>query len=230
MYQKLVVESPILLLKFALTFPDPPLSKENAQMKLSEAILLGSTVVAPKAGSVRFSRENAGCALGMAAIATGCTFGKPLRQIPVKDLRTVNMEEIFGVWLLRSIARPCDCRPPITLRGLHLKQIGAYLSDRRSAALPREMRIKDIIAHLFDHHVMVKKDWTIDRLAAWVERWESTDLRRATPATPANPTSALQSLRADVEDREEWQKTRQAFEAKFEAKTSVRRRRGASVG
>jgi hypothetical protein len=200
-------------------------------MKLSEAILLGSTVVTPKAGSVRFSRENAGCALGMAAIATGCTFVEPLRQIPVKDLRTVNVEEIFGPWLLWHVVRPCDCRTPIiTLRGLRLEQVTAYLSDRRSPALPHEMRIKDIIAHLFDHHVMVKKNWTLDQLAAWVERWESTNLGPATLAIPANRRSALQAPRADVEDRKEWQKTRQAFEAKFEAKTSVRRRRGPAIG
>jgi hypothetical protein len=43
-------------------------------MKLSEAILLGSTVVTPKAGALRFSGENAGCALGMAAIASGSEF------------------------------------------------------------------------------------------------------------------------------------------------------------
>ena len=70
-------------------------------MKLSEAILLGSTVVHPRAGSLRFSRTDEGCALGMAAIAVGCKFGGPLRQIPVKDLRTSNIESVFGPWLLR---------------------------------------------------------------------------------------------------------------------------------
>ena len=187
-------------------------------MKLSEAILLGSTVVRPKAGSLRFSRENAGCALGMAAIAAGCTFVEPLRQIPGKDLRTVNVEEIWGRWLLRQVVRPCDCRTPITLRDLHLKQITAYLSDRRSAALPREMRVKDIIAHLFDHHVMVKKNWTLDELATWVERWESSDLAQATLIAHAKRRSRPWPLSPSSDDGVEWQKTRQAFEAKINAK------------
>ena len=64
-------------------------------MKLSEAILLGSTVVTPKAGALRFSGQNAGCALGMAAIASGCTFSPPEREIPVKDLRSLNVEDIW---------------------------------------------------------------------------------------------------------------------------------------
>jgi hypothetical protein len=129
-------------------------------MKLSESILLGSTVVTPKAGVLHSSRENAGCVLGMAAIASGCTFVPLQRQIPVKDLRTVNVEDIWGPWLLRVVTRPWDCRPPITLSALRLKEITAYLFDRGSAPLPREMRIKDIIAHLFDHHCMSKRNWT----------------------------------------------------------------------
>ncbi|MGB9198470.1 MAG: hypothetical protein WCB53_16230 [Terriglobales bacterium] len=180
-------------------------------MKLSEAILLGSTVVSPKAGSIRFSRENAGCALGMAAIATGCTFVKPLRQIPAKDLRTVNVENIWGLWLLRPVVRPCDCRTPITLRGLRLGQIIAYLSDR-SAPLPRDMRIKDIIAHLFDHHVMVKKNWTLDQLAAWVERWEPNSYPQGMPEADTNRIPRVQPQSVDPDDGAEWLRTRQAFE------------------
>jgi hypothetical protein len=37
---------------------------------------------------------------------------------------------------------------------------------------PREMRIKDVIAHLFDYHVVERKTWTLDQLVAWVEMWE----------------------------------------------------------
>src|SRR5215470_16161750 len=102
-------------------------------MRLSEAILLGNTVVHPRAGSLRFSKTNEGCALGMAAIAAGCAFRTPPRQIPVKDRRTVNIESIFGSWLLRVVMRPCECQ----------------------SEFPREMRIKkDVIAHLFDFHMM----------------------------------------------------------------------------
>jgi hypothetical protein len=34
------------------------------------------------------------------------------------------------------------------------------------------MRVKDIIVHLFDYHVMEKRDWTLEQLVAWVETWE----------------------------------------------------------
>jgi len=81
-------------------------------MKLSEAILLGSTVVTPKAGALHFYGENAGCALGMAAIASGCTFSPAQRLIPVKDLRTVNVEDIWGPWLLRVVIPPAAVAPP----------------------------------------------------------------------------------------------------------------------
>ena len=195
-------------------------------MKLSEAILLGSTVVTPKAGALHFSGENAGCALGMAAIASGCTFSPAQRQIPVKDLRTVNVEDIWGSWLLRVVIRPCDCRAPITLRSLRLKEITAYLFDRGSCPLPRGMRIKDIIAHLFDHHVMGKRNWTLDQLVGWLESWEPSELAQNTFIYDAS----LKSLSAPQshglsDDTVEWQKTCKAFEAKVNAK----RRRGPSA-
>jgi hypothetical protein len=93
-------------------------------MKLSEAILLGSTVVTPRP-ELFISGENTGCALGMAARANGCTFSPAEHQIPVKDLCTGNVEDIWGPWLLRVVVRPCDCRAPIKLSRLRLKEITA---------------------------------------------------------------------------------------------------------
>lgn len=119
-------------------------------MRLSEAIVLGSTVLTPRAGSFVSPGREGGCALGMAAFVVGCTFAPPIRQIRAKDRRTLNSEDIWGAWILSVVMRPCEC----------------------SAQLPCEMRIKDIIAHLFDDHVMEKKDWTLDQLAAWVDAWE----------------------------------------------------------
>ena len=195
-------------------------------MKLSEAILLGSTVVTPKAGALHFSGENAGCALGMAAIASGCTFSPAQRQIPVKDLRTVNVEDIWGSWLLRVVVRPCDCRAPITLSRLRLKEITGYLLDRGSCTLPRGMRIKDIIAHLFDHHVMAKRNWTLDQLVGWVERWEPGGLAQGTLIRDVSRESLSPSQSHDLsDDAVEWQRTCDAFEAKVNAK----RRRGPSA-
>jgi hypothetical protein len=194
-------------------------------MKLSEAILLGSTVVTPKAGALHFYGENAGCALGMAAIASGCTFSPAQRLIPVKDLRTVNVEDIWGPWLLRVVIRPCDCRAAITLRSLRLKEITAYLFDRGSGTLPRGMRIKDIIAHLFDQHVMGKRDWTLDQLVGWLEGWELTELGQNTLIAHVSRKSLSPMQWHDLsDDATEWQKTCEAFEAKVNAK----RRRGPS--
>ena len=195
-------------------------------MKLSESILLGSTVVTPKSGALRFSGENAGCALGMALIANGCTFSPAQRQIRAKDQRTLNVEDIWGPWLLRVVIRPCDCPAPVKLTRLRLKEIPAYLFARWSGTLPRDMRIKDIIAHLFDHHVMAKRNWTLDQLVAWVERWEPSeplrntliaDLARIPPPPPQSNDLS--------DDTAEWQQTREAFEAKVSAK----RRRGLSA-
>ena len=195
-------------------------------MKLSEAILLGSTVVTPKAGALRFSGQNAGCALGMAAIASGCTFSPPEREIPVKDLRTLNVEDIWGPWLLRVVIRPCDCRAPITLSSLRLKEITAYLFHRGSGTLPRGMRIKDIIAHLFDHHVMGKRDWTLDQLVGWLEKWEPRELARDIFIDYVSLKSLSPPHSYELSDNAtEWQKTREAFEARVNAK----RRRGPSA-
>jgi hypothetical protein len=43
-------------------------------MKLSEAILLESTMLAGNPGGQSFSETKSGCALGMAAVAWGSTF------------------------------------------------------------------------------------------------------------------------------------------------------------
>jgi len=186
-------------------------------MKLSEAMLLGSTVLTPKAGALHFPSENAGCVLGMAAVATGCTFtGRP-RQIPVRDLRTVNIEDIFGPWLLRVVISPCGCRTAIPVETSCIQQLFASLGPQ-----PLEMRIKDVIAHLFDKHFMGKGDWTLDQLVSWVERWEPSELAQATFRAHASRGSHPQPPLPDSDDAVEWQRTRQAFETKINAK---RRRR-----
>jgi hypothetical protein len=105
------------------------------------------------------------------------------------------------------------------------KEITAYLFDRGSP-LPREMRIKDIIAHLFDHHCMGKRNWTIDQLATWIERWEPTELAQNTLMAHASRKSLLRPQSHELSDNAvEWQKTCQAFAAKGNAK----RRRGPSA-
>jgi len=167
-------------------------------MKLSDAILLGSTVLVAKPGQY-FSETDAGCALGMAAIAKGYKFQRPsafrLRgnratrrhYVPVKNRRTLGTEGVWGDWVLNIMARPCQCW---------------------RLFVPREMRIKDIIAHLFDRHVMARKNWTLDQLVAWVKTVEPDEvLPPAAMVHSAEPVPEQQEV-------EEWQRVRQAFEAR----------------
>jgi len=169
-------------------------------MKLSEAILLGSTVLAPKAGGQLFTEKQAGCALGMAAVARGCSF-RPVTHFDQKDKRTLGTEGVWGRWVLTPVARPCQC--------------WRFL-------MPREMRIKDVIAHLFDHHVMRRKNWTLEQLVEWVKTVEPKDAvapSRARVIRPADPTYSWRHLSGDEEEPEgpssqeakEWQAVRQAF-------------------
>ncbi len=169
-------------------------------MKLSEAILLGSTMIAAKEGGQYFSETKSGCALGMAAVARGCTFsrgtGAKKRVAPVNwnERRTLGTEGVWGQWVLQVVARPCDCW---ILRA------------------PRKMRIKDVVAHLFDFHVMKKKNWTLDQLAGWVQTWEPNE---TTPEPIANPRSSgaisMESRLDRLQAEQEWEQVRQAFESR----------------
>jgi hypothetical protein len=91
----------------------------------------------------------------------------------------------------------------------------------------RKMRIKDIIAHLFDYHIMGKENWTLEQLVTWVERVEPKE----TPlefgpglVIQERETQWLefqrfrqeteQRLRVERQQAEEWQTVRSAFEAR----------------
>ncbi len=178
-------------------------------MKLSEAILLGSTVLTPRAGGQHFPETQSGCALRMAAIANGCTF-RTVKQFDERDRRTLGTEGVWGNWVLQKVARPCDCW---------------------RIWIAREMRIKDIITHLFDWHVMVKKNWTLERLVAWVETVGPKNLAPSANMGPETLErlsqmqigSGLQN-EEDREDADKWQARVSAFAVRHES----RRRRSAS--
>src|SRR5215475_6788280 len=131
-------------------------------MKLSEAILLGSSILTPRAGRQHFAETQEGCALGMAAVARGCTFRTWTKPFDERDRRTLGVEGVWGNWVLDEVERPCDCWR-IWIR--------------------RKMRIKDIVAHLFDYHIMNKRNWTLEQLVKWVETVEpkkvEPDFRRS---------------------------------------------------
>jgi hypothetical protein len=170
-------------------------------MKLSEAILLGSTMLAAKAGGQHFSETKSGCALGMAAIANGCTFHRVAR-VNENERRTLGAEGVWGQWVLRIVMRPCDCW---VIR------------------VPRKMRIKDVIAHLFDFHVMKKKNWTLEQLVAWVQTWEPKEINLPQDLQERLKEAKWARIPRD-EDRQaeqEWQRVRQAFEAHHKARRSI---------
>jgi hypothetical protein len=184
-------------------------------MKLSDAILLGSTVLAAQPGRQYFSENEAGCALGMAAIANGCRFHTVTGPIPLKDRRTLGAEGVWGDWVLIVMARPCHCW---------------------RFRVPREMRIKDIIAHLFDYHVVARKNWTLDQLVAWVKTVEPqtvepriVKLREAAIGQAADlflPNDRIARWRQQAidwkQDTDEWQQVRQAFESRYNASRKTR--------
>lgn len=149
-------------------------------MRLSEAILLGSTIVKPKAGALRFANEDSGCALGMAVIASGGTFVRPEHPVPETERRTLNVEDVWGEWLLRRVDRLCNCGVPLVLNRLHRNKTVTH-PRYPIFHLSREMRVKDILAHLFDYHVMQCRDWTLDRLTQWLQPFE--------PDEPAGPST-----------------------------------------
>ena len=171
-------------------------------MQLSEAILLGSTVMAPRAGRQIFSETQQGCVLGMAAVARGCTFRKVIRPVDDTEGRTLGVEGVWGDWVLEKVERPCDCWR-IWIR--------------------RKMRIKDVIAHLFDYHIMDKRNWTIEQLVTWVQAVEPKEtLPEFGPGPVIQQREALwlehQKMRRE---ENEWQAVRDAFETRH---TSQRKR------
>lgn len=165
-------------------------------MKLSEAILLGSSMLTPRAGGQHFAETQEGCALGMAAVARGCTFHAWTKPFDERDRRTLGAEGVWGEWVLAQVERPCDCWR-IWMR--------------------RKMRIKDIIAHLFDYHIMNKKNWTLEQLVAWVQTVEPKEIRPVKGPSrvlrqPMLPSIQVERLRREAE---EWQVVRSAFEARL---------------
>jgi len=159
-------------------------------MKLSDAILLGSTMVKAQAGRQYSAKWQSGCALGMAAIARGCCFRESTEPYDMLDRRTLGTERIWGNWVRRSVVRPCACWRFWT---------------------PREMRIKTIITHIFDHHVMKKRDWTLEQLAAWV--------RTVEPGNSAPPPVGNPQAMRDAEQQPLDQLVQRLEQKKWEALT-----------
>lgn len=117
-------------------------------MKFSELMLTGNTVAKARPGSFRSQAGDSACALGLAAIGNGCTFGS-YGTAGVSTERTGNAELLWP-WLTNFAKRPCHC-----------------------FWKPRNMMVRDIVTHLFDHHVFGFRTWSLERLGEWVDVQEA---------------------------------------------------------
>ncbi len=118
-------------------------------MKLSSAILLGSTMIQAGRG-FEWSRDGAGCARGMALVAVG----KRTEQVMDKMGVNPNVKAFYRAWpwtrhLSKQLCCPC-----------------AWVFGS----------VGDGIAHIFDSHVVPplpnKPSVTIEQLADWVREQE----------------------------------------------------------
>lgn len=116
-------------------------------MRAAEAIRLGSLVIKPVAG--KFGDENGGCAIGMGNFALSKEGG---------CMHFVDKYLTLFVSQIPSDFLPCGC--PATFPTLE--------------GCGGRFTISGTIIHLFDHHVVGAKDWTIDRLCEWLDSVDPT--------------------------------------------------------
>jgi len=160
--------------------------KMTENLTLADAILMGSSVVKPKAGVQIASTEGPqeGCALGMANIAKGVTYRNPTPSEHYQELlygqrkRSQGTADVWGQWVKQIVARPCECREKTQAEISRdtRPMLEATLGPRWVfKLLDPKMEIQDIIPHLFDVHVMQTADvplWTLEQLADWVKSVE----------------------------------------------------------
>lgn len=125
-------------------------------MKLSEAIMLGSSLIR----SVPFIRDDGfggGCAMGMAEVAAGMFSFKLETKYP---------------WMQTQICLvPCG------------HDIGAKYNRIPGYKTPHTPTF--IIAHLFNEHVHGDRSWTLEQLVDWVRSVEPDEEPEATTETIA---------------------------------------------
>ncbi len=119
-------------------------------MRLSEAIVLGSTVITPNPGGILHD-DGSGCALGMALEAAGKTrHVDVISGLPKTIAFFRNRDTIRSLWpwLKGDFPVPCACSRNSWSTGFNL------------------------ITHLFDDHVFGRADWTLERLVSWIHSVE----------------------------------------------------------
>lgn len=138
-------------------------------MKLSDAIATGRVIVSPTRGFFLYS-DNRGCALGMAAVASGLAKRFHLnRQTDAEDWQKALCYE--WPWL--------DSRLPVPP---WLTTYEDYLPDGFARAL-------EIIAHTFDRY----KEISLDQLIDWIRSVEPQEPETESPqVSPVERTVTLE--------------------------------------
>lgn len=120
-------------------------------MKISTAMALGRTLIQPIAGTHLNNARTGGCAWGMVNVAAPLLY-----------------RDHFGRALDTGVDLPCGCTG-ICIGNSMMPQDAATLDNLASA-----------MVHLFNDHVMTRKDWTMDRLIDWVASVEPADPKEQT--------------------------------------------------
>lgn len=117
-------------------------------MKISTAIALGRHLIKPLAGIHLTVNGRSGCAWGMVN-----------KAVPEEFVLMSNRAKYTRATL------PCECRNGNEAIGSCMRVQPIYDFNNLS----------NIIVHLFNDHVMTKKDWTMDQLIDWVAANEPAD-------------------------------------------------------
>lgn len=136
-------------------------------MKLSDAILLGSTLITSHWGSEYYSSDGGGCARGMALEAIGkrvCS-----RRCPNPNVINFFVEWSWTWFQFKTSELPCGC--------IANTKYALYEPDEYSLPLSQQplITVGAAITHIFDRHVHHQKNWTLDKLVDWVRYIEPKD-------------------------------------------------------
>ena len=118
-------------------------------MKISTAMALGRTMIMPLAGVHLSTDQKMGCALGMVQIAAPSLW-----------------QDTFMRARRTFVTTPCTC------------EMG-HGGGMAWCPILRANFLNETIIHLFNDHVMTRKDWTMDQLIDWVASVEPRDPEEA---------------------------------------------------
>lgn len=117
-------------------------------MKISTAMNLGSSMIFPIAGQHLNVDRTGGCAWGMVNVAAPGEY---------ENMLNMRAHRVY-------LRLPCGCKGNIM--GAGMKSI--YYPDGK-------LNLTYAIVHLFNDHVMTRKDWSMEKLIDWVASVEPPD-------------------------------------------------------